>query len=81
VVEGLEFTSFDILGSLLAVWAVVIAFLGIRRPDFPRSGRAEKLVSGVFIVLVAGTIAAGVVSASLEYQEKHGHGKAAAATR
>jgi hypothetical protein len=81
VIAGAEFTPFDVLGVLLALWAVVVAWLGIRSPDFPSSGRSEKLVSGVFILLVAGTIAAGITSSYFEYQERHGHEGASAAAR
>lgn len=72
-------TSFEIVGVLLAVWAVVVSYLGLRSPDFPRTGRAEKIVAAITIVLVAGTVAAGITSASFEYEEKQK--EKAAATR
>ena len=63
-------SSFEIAGVLLAVWAVVVSYLGLRSPDFPRTPRAEKIVAAITIVLVAGAVAAGITSASFEYEEK-----------
>lgn len=63
-------SSFEIVGVLLAVWAVVVSYLGLRSPDFPRTGRTEKIVAAITIVLVAGTVAAGITSSSIEYAER-----------
>jgi hypothetical protein len=49
---------FYICGGLLALWAVVLAFIGIQRPEFPGSVRGQRgviLVTLVFVVLAIGT--------------------------
>ena len=64
-------SSFEIVGVVLAVWAVVLSYMGLRDPEFPRSGRAEMIVAGVTILLVASAVASGITSSYLEYHEKH----------
>jgi hypothetical protein len=54
-VEGFYFA-----GGLLAVWALVVSFLGIVRDDFPRTTGAARLVSAVSIVLVLGAIGTAI---------------------
>ena len=50
-------TAFYILGGLLAVYAVVLAGLGIRSPAFPGNeggARMVILLTGVLVVLAIG---------------------------
>ncbi|HEX4012111.1 MAG TPA: hypothetical protein VHX62_18965 [Solirubrobacteraceae bacterium] len=49
---------FYICGGLLAVWAVVLGFIGIQRPEFPGSVRGQRgviLITLVFVALAIGT--------------------------
>jgi hypothetical protein len=56
-------TAFYLLGSLLAVWAVVVAGIGIsRHADFPPSPSARRVVMGISALLVAGAMASAVLT-------------------
>jgi hypothetical protein len=49
---------FYIAGSLFAVWAVVLAGIGMNRPEFPFGASGQRLVmlvSGVLAVAAIGT--------------------------
>ena len=56
-------TAYYIAGCALAVWAVILAFIGITQAEFPRNpaGRAGVIV--VSAALVATTMATAVVTA------------------
>ena len=64
--------AFHVLGGLLAVWAVLVAALGIMRHDFPRGRGAERLVAGISVLLVVGAISSAVITAANE--EHHSAG-------
>ena len=49
--------AFYILGGLLAVWAVVLGFIGLRSETFPATLGAQRTVMGISAVLVV--LAAG----------------------
>lgn len=50
--------AFEVLGAVLAVWALLVSFLGITREDFP--GTAERIVGAISVVLVALAIGSAV---------------------
>ncbi len=52
--EGESHLPFYLLGSVLALWAIVVAVLGIRRPSFPATTQQRNLVMLVTTVLVIG---------------------------
>ena len=64
---------FYVAGGLLAAWAVVVAAIGIKRPDFPRRQAPAQLVMGLSVVLVLGATATAVTTASKH--EVHQPGK------
>lgn len=66
-------TAFYVLGGLLAAWALIVTALGLTRHDFPGSGAGERIVAGISVVLVAGAIGSGVITAANE-EEAHGDG-------
>ena len=63
--------AFHVIGGIAAIWAVVVAVIGIRKEDFP--GGAEKIVAAISVVLVVGTISAALITSANE-QEEHGGG-------
>ena len=63
-------TAFHVIGALTAIWAVVLAGIGIRNEDFP--GGAEKIVGAISVLLVVGTISAAVITSANEEEENGG---------
>jgi hypothetical protein len=53
---------FYIGGGALAVWAVVLAALGLNRPDFPGNRGGERGVMAISLVLIIVAIGAAVTS-------------------
>lgn len=56
--------SFHVVGIVLAVWAVVVAGIGIAKDSFPGSAAAERLVAVITAVLVAGAIGTAIYTAA-----------------
>jgi hypothetical protein len=54
---------FYILGALLVVWAVVLAGVGLSRPDFPYSARGARGVIGLSLVMIVLAIGAAIATA------------------
>jgi hypothetical protein len=52
-----------IAGSLFALWAVVLGWIGLSRPGFPYSLVGQRAVVGVSLTLAAVTIAMAIISA------------------
>jgi hypothetical protein len=53
---------FYILGGALALWAVVLAAIGLSRPDFPYDERGARGVMALSFVLIVGAIAGAVLT-------------------
>ena len=61
--------AFHLVGGLLALWAVIVSFLGITREGFPKSAGEERLVTLISVVLVIGAIGTGIVTSATEEEE------------
>ena len=70
--------AFHVLGGLLAVWALVVSFLGVTREGFPGSRGSELLVTAISVVLVLLAISAAIVTSALEEEEESEGGEEAA---
>jgi hypothetical protein len=44
-------TPFFIGGAVLALWAVILATLGLRNPSFPGDAGGQRMVMGISLVL------------------------------
>jgi uncharacterized cupredoxin-like copper-binding protein len=66
LVIAADINAYHVFGLLLAVWAVVVSALGVMRHDFPGSKIAERIVIAISVVLVVGTIGAGVTTSGGE---------------
>jgi hypothetical protein len=53
---------FYILGGALAVYAVILAGIGINRPDFPGNLRGQRAVIGVTLVMIVLAIGAAILT-------------------
>jgi hypothetical protein len=56
-------TAFYLAGGLLAGWAVVLAAVGLSRPEFPGTTVAERGVMGLTAVIVLAAMATAVITA------------------
>jgi hypothetical protein len=56
-------TAFYICGGLLAAWAVVLGFVGLRSPEFPGSGSRARAGLGFRGVLMVAAMATAVITA------------------
>src|SRR4051812_50068124 len=57
-----EVNAFTFVGGALAVWAVVLAGLGVLNHNFPPKG-LEKVIIAISAILVVGAIATAIGSA------------------
>lgn len=64
--------TFYVIGSVLAVWALLVSFLGITRKTFPGSGMGERAVGLVTAVLVVAAVSTAVIGAANESESDHG---------
>jgi hypothetical protein len=56
-------TIYYIAGGALALWAVVLSFVGLRSPEFPGDSRAARGVMALSAVLAAAAMATAVITA------------------
>ena len=55
-------TAFYVGGGVLAVWAVVLALIGLSRPGFPATEGAARGVYGISAVLVLVAMATSIIT-------------------
>jgi hypothetical protein len=53
---------FFIAGGALAAWAVILAAIGLNRPDFPGNLRGQRTVIGISFALMVIAIAMAIVT-------------------
>ena len=53
---------FYILGGVLALWAVILAGIGLSRPTFPGGAAGERGVIGVTLVIVVLAIGSAILT-------------------
>jgi hypothetical protein len=51
-----------IAGGVLALWAVVLAWLGLSRPEFPYNLRGQRIVMGISLMLMIIAVAAAILT-------------------
>jgi hypothetical protein len=56
-------TIYYIAGGALALWAVVVSFLGLRSAEFPKTGGAARGVMALSAVLAVAAMATAVITA------------------
>ena len=53
---------FYICGGALAVWAVLLAGIGLSRPEFPNNATGQRGVIGISFVLIVLAIGAAILT-------------------
>jgi hypothetical protein len=61
--------AFEVLGPILILWALLLAFLGVTREDFPGSPTAERLVGAISVLLVMLAIGAAIYASTHEHKK------------
>ena len=61
---------FEVFGPILIIWALLVAFLGITRENFPGSKTVERIVGAVSVILVAVAIGTAIYATAHEHHEK-----------
>ena len=74
-------TAFYFFGGLLALWAVLVSFLGITREGFPGSDGSARVVMALSVVLTLAAILSGVIGSALEEEDEEGSESEAALIR
>jgi len=69
--------AFHVFGGLLALWALLVSFLGITRENFPGSDRTMRMLAGISALLVLLAIASAIYTGATE---KDDEGEQAAAS-
>ena len=60
--SGTSKVPFFIAGGALAVWAVILAAIGLNRPDFPGDLRGQRTVIAITFTIVVIAIAMAIVT-------------------
>ena len=67
-------TAFYVCGGVLALWAVLVSFLGITREGFPKTDGSARIVMALSVLLTLAAILSGVIGGALEEEhEEEGH--------
>jgi hypothetical protein len=72
---------FHVFGAALAIWALIVSFLGVTREDFPGSPAAERLAGGISVALVLLAIGAAVYVGATKHGDSGASGESAALVR
>ena len=70
VLAANDFTIYHVFGIVFALWAVLVTFVGIRRPDFPAGGEKAVLAISVLLALTVIGSAIGTVKGEKKEQAK-----------
>ena len=64
--------AFHVCGSLLALWALLVSYLGVTREGFPPTDRAMKIVGAISVTLVVLAIGSAIYTGATEKKEPSG---------
>jgi len=73
--------AFHVIGGLFALWAVILAVVGVTRENFPRTGRQAVAVGAVSVLLAVSAIGSAIITGALEEEEDEEAGQSAAEGR
>jgi hypothetical protein len=70
---AIEPNAFHIIGGTFAIWAVLLGFMGFRRPDFPSSMGGQRVVIVISLTLMVSAVTAAILTGETKKHEG-GHG-------
>jgi hypothetical protein len=70
--------AFHVLGGVLAIWALIVSFLGVTRENFPATKGSERMVAAISITLVVAAIGAALITSATEDEDSEEGGEHAA---
>ncbi len=73
--------AFHVCGSLFAIWAIVVFFLGVTREDFPSTSGATRLVGAISVVLALAAVGTAIYTGATDEPEHEEEGAEAHALR
>ena len=65
-------TAYYVCGITLAVWAVLVSFLGITRENFPATAGAQRIVGAISVLLALATIGTAISTSANEEEDSGG---------
>lgn len=65
--------AFHVMGGMLAVWALLVSFLGVTRENWPGSKGAERAVMLISVTLFFCAVGSAILTAVEEHNEKKEH--------
>ena len=60
--ESASKVPFYVLGAALVAWAILLAFIGLSRPEFPATPQVARGVCGVSALLVAAAAISAILT-------------------
>jgi formate-dependent nitrite reductase membrane component NrfD len=64
--------AFHVCGIILALWALLVTFIGVTRENFPSSDGAARGVAAISILLTVAAIGSGIYTGATEEEEGEG---------
>jgi hypothetical protein len=61
--------AFHVCGIILALWALIVTFIGVTRESFPATDGAARAVGAISIVLTIAAIGSGLYTSATEEEE------------
>jgi hypothetical protein len=61
--------AFHVCGIILALWALLVTFIGVTRENFPATDGAARAVAAISILLTVAAIGSGIYTAATEEHE------------
>ncbi len=60
---------FYVMGGLLVAWAIILSAIGLSRPEFPGNLAGQRVVIGISLILVLGTVSSAVLTSTKHHNE------------
>ena len=69
-----DVNAFHVIGTIFAVWAVLVSVVGFRSGDFPKSGGTQRAVVVISALLLLSTVGAAIATSEKHAPHESSHG-------